>query len=110
MKLKNKIISLGAISLIGASLSSCSDFLEIKPLNDIVLENFWNEKGDVDNVVSGCYSAMQTSSFIDRCMVWGECRSDNLIGGTNIDNVASLANIFKENINEIGRASCRERV
>lgn len=99
MKLKNKIISLGAISLIGASLSSCSDFLEIKPLNDIVLENFWNEKGDVDNVVSGCYSAMQTSSFIDRCMVWGECRSDNLIGGTNIDNVASLANIFKENIN-----------
>ena len=27
---------------------SCSDFLEVEPLNEIVLENFWNEKADVD--------------------------------------------------------------
>lgn len=99
MKLKNKILSFGAIALAGVSLSSCSDFLEIKSLNDIVLENFWNEKSDVDNVIAGCYSAMQTSSFIDRCMIWGEGRSDDMIGGTNIDNVSSLKNIFKENLN-----------
>jgi starch-binding outer membrane protein, SusD/RagB family len=101
MKLKNKIISLGTITLIGTSLCSCSDFLEIKPLNDIVLENFWNEKSDVENVVSGCYSAMQTSAFVDRCMVWGESRSDNMIAGPNIGDAAaaSLANVFKENVN-----------
>lgn len=33
--------------------SSCEDFLNIKPLNDIVLENFWDEKSDVDNMISG---------------------------------------------------------
>lgn len=26
------------------SFSGCEDFLDIKPLNDIVLENFWDEK------------------------------------------------------------------
>ena len=99
MKLKNKIITLGTIITMGVSLSSCSDFLEIKPLNDIVLENFWNEKSDVDNIVAGCYSAMQTQTFVDRCIIWGESRSDNMIGGNNIANVQSLSNIFKENIN-----------
>lgn len=99
MKLKNKIITLGTIITMGVSLSSCSDFLEIKPLNDIVLENFWNEKSDVDNIVAGCYSAMQTQTFVDRCIIWGESRSDNMIGGNNIADVQSLSNIFKENIN-----------
>lgn len=99
MKLKNKIITLGTIITMGVSLSSCSDFLEIKPLNDIVLENFWNEKSDVDNIVAGCYSAMQTQPFVDRCIIWGESRSDNMIGGNNIADVQSLSNIFKENIN-----------
>ena len=99
MKLKNKIITLGTIITMGVSLSSCSDFLEIKPLNDIVLENFWNEKSDVDNIIAGCYSAMQTQTFVDRCIIWGESRSDNMIGGNNIANVQSLSNIFKENIN-----------
>jgi hypothetical protein len=99
MKLKNKIITLSVIIITGVSLSSCSDFLEIKPLNDIVLENFWNEKSDVDNIVSGCYSAMQSQTFVDRCIIWGESRSDNMIGGNNIADVQSLSNIFKENIN-----------
>lgn len=99
MKLKNKIITLGTIITMGVSLSSCSDFLEIKPLNDIVLENFWNEKSDVDNIVAGCYSAMQAQTFVDRCIIWGESRSDNMIGGNNIADVQSLSNIFKENIN-----------
>ncbi len=99
MKLKNKIITLGTIITMGVSLSSCSDFLEIKPLNDIVLDNFWNEKSDVDNIIAGCYSAMQTQTFVDRCIIWGESRSDNMIGGNNIADVQSLSNIFKENIN-----------
>lgn len=82
-----------------APLASCSDFLDLKPQNEITLDKFWNEKSDVDNVVTGCYSSMQSYDFVGRMMCWGEFRSDNLIGGTNVDNVTSLANIFKENIN-----------
>ena len=52
----NKIIC--AICVV-CGLTSCSDFLDIKPQNEIIFEDFWNEKADVDNVVAGCYSALQ---------------------------------------------------
>ena len=35
-------------ALAACSFTGCGDFLDIKPLNDIVLENFWDEKSDVD--------------------------------------------------------------
>ena len=79
--------------------TSCSDFLEIQPLETIVLDKFWNEEADVENVIAGCYSAMQQQSVVDRMMAWGEFRSDNTVGGTGIENELDLSNIFKENIN-----------
>lgn len=99
MKLKNIFIKSGVALLMGASLSSCSDFLEIEPLNEIVLEKFWNEESDVENMIAGCYSALQAQVVVDRMMAWGEFRSDNLVGGTNIQNDVHLQNIFKENLN-----------
>ena len=41
------------------TLCSCSDFLEITPQETIVLDKFWNEEADVENIVAGCYSALQ---------------------------------------------------
>ena len=79
-------------------LSSCGDFLEIEPQNEIVLEKFWNEKADVDNIVAGCYSALQSEACIKRMMIWGEVRSDNISPGTNTNNDANLLNILNENI------------
>ena len=100
MKLKKNIIKSALIGLLGAcTFSSCSDFLEIEPLELIVLDKFWNEEADVENVVAGCYSAMQSQNVIDRMMAWGEFRSDNVVGGTNVENQKDLNNIFKENIN-----------
>ena len=100
MKTKTNIIKFGLLGLMGtATLSSCSDFLEIEPLDIIVLDKFWNEEADVENVVAGCYSAMQGQAVIDRMMVWGEFRSDNIVGGTNIEKEIDLSNVFKENIN-----------
>ncbi|MCR4919949.1 MAG: RagB/SusD family nutrient uptake outer membrane protein [Prevotella sp.] len=78
--------------------SSCSDFLEIKPQNEIIFEDFWNEKADVDAIVAGCYAAMQDDPIIRRMMIWGEFRSDNITAGLNIQNDINLENIFKENI------------
>ena len=79
-------------------LSSCADFLEIKPQNEIILEQFWNEKADVDAIIAGCYSGMQEESVIKRMMVWGEFRSDNIGPGTNINSDGSLEKVLKENI------------
>ena len=79
-------------------LSSCTDFLEIKPQNEIILEQFWNEKADVDAVIAGCYSGLQSEGVIKRMMIWGEFRSDNIGPGTNITSDGSLEKILKENI------------
>mgnify|MGYP004554785505 CR=1 FL=1 len=85
--------------MLGLGLNSCSDFLTVEPLNQITQDKFWNSKSDVENIVMGCYSAMQSQTIIDRMIVWGESRSDDMVGGTNIANNESLSNIFKENIN-----------
>ena len=79
-------------------LSSCSDFLEIEPQNEIILEKFWNEKADVDAIIAGCYSGLQEEAVIKRMMVWGEFRSDNIGPGSNVSSDGSLEKLLKENI------------
>ena len=74
------------VGVLALAMTSCSDFLVVEPLNDITLDKFWNEENDVVNVVNGCYSSLQSSACISRMMCWGEFRSDNIQGGTNIDN------------------------
>lgn len=95
--MKRKLI-IGLIGCMGFTFTSCGDFLDLEPLNEIILENFWNEKSDVENIVAGCYASLQSQEVVERMMAWGEFRSDNIIGGTNISDNESLENVFKENI------------
>lgn len=76
------VISLGTIS--------CDDFLTITPSNQIVEEDFWKDRNDLENAVSACYKRLvnMMSQFID----WGELRSDNIAlangnGSTQVRNV-----------------------
>ena len=79
-------------------LTGCSDFLEIEPLNEIVLENFWNEKADVDGIIAGCYSGLQADGLVRRMIIWGEARSENIGAGLNSTDDANLLNVLNENI------------
>ena len=90
-------VGLGLCAL-ALGTTGCSDFLEVEPLDQIVLENFWNEKSDVDNMIAGCYSAMQSQAFMDRVIVWGEARSENLDAGDQSSNDVDVQNVMKENI------------
>lgn len=88
---------LSVIALGGASaglLSSCSDFLDIKPLNKVVLENFWTQKSEVNAVLMGCYESLESEESIIRMGVWGEMRSENILQG------ASIGNEYNEILNE----------
>ncbi|MBQ7510304.1 MAG: RagB/SusD family nutrient uptake outer membrane protein [Prevotella sp.] len=80
-------------------LTSCSDFLEIEPRNEIVEEQYWSDKADVEAVIAGCYIGMQADAVVRRMIIWGECRSDNVVGGDNVDDDPNLQNVLKENIN-----------
>ena len=64
-----------------AMTCSCDDFLTISPTDKIILEDFWKTKGDVNSVVAESYRLMSTSDFLNRLIVWGELRSDNVVEG-----------------------------
>ena len=100
MKAKNIIYIGGRLFALCVlcALTACSDFLEIKSREEILLEDFWNEKADVDNIVAGCYSGMQADNVITRMIVWGEARSENMMVGPHDPMDGDLENVLKENI------------
>jgi len=85
-----------ACGLFGLSQSACSDFLDILPMNDVVLENYWTEKADVTSVLNSCYETLEHSDALVRMGIWGELRSDNLCAGANVPNAVN--EVLKENI------------
>lgn len=72
-------MSAAAFAAVGLGFSSCS--MDMLPLNEIVLENYWTEKKDVESVVRSCYNAMTDKAYIQSLLVWGEDRSDNVKQG-----------------------------
>jgi hypothetical protein len=90
------IKTIGLACFLGLGLASCSDFLNILPPNDIVLENYWTGKADVESAVIGCYTALEKPDCITRMALWGELRSDNIIQGTSTPE--SESQILKGNI------------
>ena len=93
-----KINSLICIALAGLTTVSCEDFLTLMPLNDIVLENFWTDKSDVESVLLGAYSALEKSDCVVRMGIWGEMRSDNVKAGKNTSD--DILQITRDNILE----------
>lgn len=91
-----KPITLFGFGLLGMVTTSCSDFLDILPMNEVVLENYWKEKVDVTSAVNGCYEALASEEAMKRIGVWGEVRSDNVIAGAGTEN--EINEILKENI------------
>ena len=76
--------------------SSCSDFLDVLPLNDVVLENYWTKKSDVTSELMGCYEDLQSEDCVTRMGLWGEVRSDNMKLGVSASQ--DLQQLVKENI------------
>ena len=96
MKTIRKYI-LGAMALT-LGLTSCGDYLDVKPRDIITLENFWNEKSDIESVIAGCYTVMAEEEITARMMIWGEFRSENVnIADETKDPSLTLA--LKEGIN-----------
>lgn len=79
-----------------AALTSCGDFLDIKPQNEIVLKDYWTEKDDATSMLMSCYDALGSKECLRRIILWGEVRSDETKAGTNPP--MWLQDILKENL------------
>lgn len=85
--MKNKILYLliGIVTILAAfSCSDDNDWLNPKPKDKMVFEDFWKNKNDVQSVVMSCYRAMQEDGFMQRIILGGELRSDNVVEGRDI--------------------------
>ena len=89
------IKSICAICVI-CGFASCSDYLDLKPLNDVVLENYWTKKSDVTSVLMGCYESLYADDCVTRMGLWGEARSDNMIIG--VSSSQDLEQLVKEDM------------
>ncbi len=79
MKIKTILILVIALSTI-----SCNDYLDLRPPNGTVRQEFWKTKEDVQAAVIGIYSEMVSNQdFAERLFIYGELRGDMVIPGQN---------------------------
>lgn len=79
--MKKQIIYTGLAFLLAFGTTSCEDWLDLRPENEILLEDFWKSKTDVEQVLASCYKSFTARASIERMIVWGELRSDNMVQG-----------------------------
>lgn len=82
--------------LLLALMTSCESWFDIKPEGELVKEDFWQSKSDVASAMAACYRAMQEPAAMERFIVWGESRSDNVVAGLNL--VSDMRYILTANI------------
>ena len=90
------------VSLLG--LSSCNDFLTIYPNDRTIAPDFWKTKSDVQEMATGCYHAMINSAIMERAIMWGAFRSDEIIknedvADTQLDNINAVNLLPTQSIN-----------
>lgn len=76
MKNINKTIkSICLLGLTAVATTSCQDWLTIYPQTQVVEENYWEDKNDLEGVRYGAYKQM--CSTLEKIVLWGDLRSDS---------------------------------
>jgi len=79
-----KLFSILSITGLVIILSGCTNWLDVRPESEIVLDDFWQNESQVNQVLAACYRSMTEGDVISRMLVWGELRSDNVTYGRNM--------------------------
>ena len=73
MNLKYSII---AITLVGGALSSCSDFLDTAPKDELSPATFWKTQSDAEQAATACYSWWNSAPTGSSEVFFADCMSD----------------------------------
>ena len=96
--LKNNKILILVILLLSTGISSCNKWLELKPQDGIIRQEFWQTKEQVQSAVTGMYASLiggsnvingTTGNYTDRYLaetlwLWGEGRADMATPATQV--------------------------
>lgn len=80
-----KKIFLAILILSTLGLQSCNDWLDLRPENETVLEDYWQTESQATSVLAAGYRKLTTNECMERMMVWGELRSDNIVQGNSMN-------------------------
>lgn len=79
-----KLISILSVAGLIIVLSGCNNWLDIRPESEIVLDDFWQNESQVNQVLAACYRSVTEGDVMSRMLVWGELRSDNVTYGRSM--------------------------
>ena len=82
---KNKILSIISALIFGTTFTSCTDWLDVKPEGEIVLDDFWQNKSQVEGMLATCYKSFTSKDCSIRMLLWGELRGDNVVEGQSVN-------------------------
>lgn len=89
--MQTKIKTILAIFIVFVSASSCDNYLDLRPQDGIVREEFWKTKEDIQAAVIGIYSSMLNSppgvndlTLTQYLFMYGELRGDMIAQGGNV--------------------------
>jgi hypothetical protein len=84
--MKKKIFYIALSIVLLSGLTGCTDWLDLRPESEIILDEYWMSEGDVEAVLTACYRGLTEDAVIYRMIVWGELRSDNMVAGSGFPN------------------------
>jgi hypothetical protein len=100
---KNRLLQFFCLLLITTVAPSCKKWLDLKPQDGIIRQNFWKTKEQVSAAVTGCYASLlgAPAGVSDRPLaeyffLWGELRSDMLAvypGGSISNDEIDIMNV-----------------
>jgi len=89
--MQTKIKTILAIFILFVSASSCDNYLDLRPEDGIVRDEFWKTKEDIQAAVIGIYSSMLTSppgvsdlTMTQYLFMYGELRGGMVVEGVNV--------------------------
>ncbi|WP_281225989.1 RagB/SusD family nutrient uptake outer membrane protein [Flavobacterium aquiphilum] len=90
--MQTKIKTILAIFILFVSATSCDNYLDLKPQDGIVREEFWKTKEDIQAAVVGIYSSLLNSPpgvagdlpMSEYLFIYGELRGDMIAPGANV--------------------------
>ncbi len=92
-KTMKRIKIASALIVVTLAASSCQDWLTIYPQTQVVEEDFWEDKNDLEGVRYAAYQQM--CSTLEQIVLWGDLRSDSYTLST-ADESTTTQQLYKE--------------
>ncbi len=82
-----------AVLLVAVTMTSCQDWLTIYPQTQVVEEDYWEDKNDLEGVRYAAY--YQMCNTLEKLVLWGDLRSDSY-SLSSADESTSTQQLYQE--------------